>query len=193
MSKQVIYVNFYGAKKLEYHNLQTGTIISDISMSDAEISEAEIAQIITRLNETNNDYTFVSDPAGLPEESYSTIYVGKSDAFDEFGAVKGISETTGETAAQTANDNAFVLTQNINSIDELVAVIAHEAGHLTGTVIHDTANDGLTIDDFMATYSTAQTVAEGESKTFTEDTFRRNNEYVSQITNNGTLILTGVT
>lgn len=129
--RQVFHVDFNGGGNLEFRNEFVS--LSDIRMDGAGFSEEEQAFIVASLNERYADENVIF-VTSLPEgtESYSTIYVGSTDAFDAYGTFPGIAETVDE-GNRIADDNAYVLTNNITGgIEQIVSVIAHEAGHLLG-------------------------------------------------------------
>jgi subtilase family serine protease len=129
---QVFYVDFDGAKTAYYGEAVT---VNGVEVVDSGISTARIAAVLDALNETYaaSGVSFVSEKPQNGE--YSTIYVGKSGAFDAFGDFKGISETI-DAGNAVKDDNAFVLLDKAASNAELISTISHEADHLLGTLDH---------------------------------------------------------
>ena len=141
-------VDFDGGSGLEFRNEFLS--LSDIRMDSAGFSEEEQAYIIASLNELCADDNVVF-AISLPEDmgNRSIIYVGSTDAFDGYGTFPGIAETIGN-GNRIANDNAYVLTDNITGgIEQVISVIAHEAGHLLGESHANPAGD---IHDYAAPY-----------------------------------------
>ena len=129
---QVFYVDFDGAKTGYYGETVT---VNGVEVTDSGISTARINSLLEALNE-KYAASKVSFVAEKPQSGkYSTIYVGKSGAFDAFGDFKGISETI-DAGNAVKDDNAFVLLDKAASDSELIATISHEADHLLGTLDH---------------------------------------------------------
>ena len=127
---QYIYLDFDGAKTA-YH----GEIldIDDLTVADSSISSWKIAMILAELNAryAAQGVSFVTErPEGI---DYSTIFVGKTNAFDAYGAPFGIAETI-DHGNQNHSDNAFVNLDASSSITTIVNTISHEAEHLIGTL-----------------------------------------------------------
>ena len=76
-------------------------------MTSGGFSASEVAEIVTARNANDTGTVCVTDASALVDGTYSTVYVGETDAFDAYGNVKG----------------------------------------LAGTIAHDCAQDGLTVDD----------------------------------------------
>ena len=140
-AEQVVYVNFNGGSDLSYDN---GEFSRSVDMAPAAYSASEQAEVISALNDLKADsgVVFTSEvPAGAV---FSTVYVGSTSSFDDLGTFKGLSETV-DAGNAVPNDEAFVNTSNISSIDELIEVIDHETGHLVGEA-HEVSTG--TIADF---------------------------------------------
>jgi len=152
---ELIAVDFDGEANASYTNDALGVAIDGIAVKATVDADAQSA-ILAKLNGEAADgvlYVDAAQAAALPNASYSTIYVGDTDAFAAYGTFAGLAETTGAAAAATKGDNAFVFTGADFDADALAATIAHEAGHLMGTVEHDYGMDGLTLDDFGTAFS----------------------------------------
>lgn len=158
--KKYFYVDFSGGTDLEFDNELVS--LSDITLHAASFSGEEQAYVVAALNELFADGSIVFT-AELPEDagSYSTIYVGSTDAFDSYGLFRGISETI-DVGNRIDDDNAFVLINHIRGgIDEVVSVVAHEAGHLLGES-HETGNG--TIYDYADAGVNDDTASPGADK-----------------------------
>ena len=109
--KKYFYVDFSGGTDLEFDNELVS--LSDITLHAASFSGEEQAYVVAALNELFADGSIVFT-AELPEDagSYSTIYVGSTDAFDSYGLFRGISETI-DVGNRIDDDNAFVLINHI--------------------------------------------------------------------------------
>lgn len=128
-SEQLIYLEFNGGDNLSYR----GELLSldGISVESSGLSAGRIDRLVKRLNSafSARGIRFVTNRPEL--DAYSTIHVGKTDAFTPFGNFTGLSETV-DTGNRSRNDNAFVLLDGTSSDDELFDAIGHETGHLAG-------------------------------------------------------------
>ena len=128
-SEQLIYLEFNGGDNLSYR----GELLSldGISVESSGLSAGRIDRLVKRLNSafSARGIRFVTNRPEL--DAYSTIHVGKTDAFTPFGNFTGLSETV-DTGNRNRNDNAFVLLDGTSSDDELFNAIGHETGHLVG-------------------------------------------------------------
>lgn len=128
-SEQLIYLEFNGGDNLSYR----GELLSldGISVESSGLSAGRIDRLVKRLNSafSARGIRFVTNRPEL--DAYSTIHVGKTDAFTPFGNFTGLSETV-DTGNRSRNDNAFVLLDGTSSDDELFDAVGHETGHLVG-------------------------------------------------------------
>jgi FG-GAP repeat protein/fibronectin type III domain protein len=135
-SDQTIFIDFDGAEGVSYDNDALDIHIDNLSVSDSGLSEEEQFEIITILNTTFVG-TGVSFTIEVPtDEEYSTIYVGvttsQSGEWELMTAnFLGLSETI-DVGNQINDDDAFIFTDNLNSINTISETIVHEAGHLLG-------------------------------------------------------------
>ena len=71
---------------------------------------------------------------------YSTLYFGKTDAFDDYGEFFGVAETH-DGNNMSASDEAFILLDNSYSTDQVISVAAQNLDHLLGnSCLSSTAN-----------------------------------------------------
>ncbi|MBR4519635.1 MAG: AIDA repeat-containing protein, partial [Victivallales bacterium] len=131
---QVVYLDFDGAVT-SYHNRDLNLTIDDIVVEDSGFDATTISCIVATLNEQfGEDIVFTSE---LPEEEqYSTIYIGVTSVFDEYGSFLGLAETV-DSGNLIRDDNAFVFLNSTAATELVTSVIAHEAQHLVGTLEHD--------------------------------------------------------
>jgi hypothetical protein len=131
VSPQIVYLDFDGAATLYNGELLT---INDVVVEDSGFDSESITLIVTALNDQfGDDVVFTAE---LPQtDEYSTIYVGVTSAFEEYGDFLGIAETL-DSGNQNHNDNAFVLLNSTASTDLVTSVIAHETEHIVGELIH---------------------------------------------------------
>ena len=86
--KQYVYLDFDGAETFYKGELLN---IEQISVAPSGFSEEKIAQIVAALNEKyNGEVTFTAQKP--VSEEYSTVFVGQTDAFAEYGDFAGIAE-----------------------------------------------------------------------------------------------------
>ena len=130
--QQIIYLDFDG--ELTSYNGEILTLDS-VEVQDSSLTAERINHIVTRLNEkyASKGIQFVTQrPVG---QAYSTIFVGKTNAFDQYGTFNGLAETIDENNANKT-DKAFV-NLDISATDtEIINTISHETDHLTGTLDH---------------------------------------------------------
>ena len=130
---QVVYLDFDGAQT-SYYNRDLDIAIDDIKVEDSGFDAMTIASIVSSLNEQfENDVVFTME---LPEEElYSTIYIGVTSAFDEFGDFLGLAETV-DSGNLIRDDNAFVLLNSTATTELVTSVIAHETEHIVSGMNH---------------------------------------------------------
>ncbi|MBO5689799.1 MAG: hypothetical protein J6S73_07680, partial [Lentisphaeria bacterium] len=148
---QIVYLDFDG--ELTRYN---GEILSldRVEVADSLLTADRIADIVAELNTkyVSQNVVFVTE---RPENAeYSTIYVGKTDAFNNFGSFAGLAETIDKGNRKTT-DNAFVMLDSTSSNEAIIATISHETDHLLGTLDH--GGEGLapyaTIHYYDETYT----------------------------------------
>ena len=150
---QIVYLDFDG--ELTRYN---GEILSldRVEVADSLLTADRIADIVAELNTkyVSQNVVFVTE---RPENAeYSTIYVGKTDAFNNFGSFAGLAETIDKGNRKTT-DNAFVMLDATSSNAVIIATIAHETDHLLGTLDH--GGEGLTV------YAAKYDITNGETAT----------------------------
>ena len=129
---QYVYLDFDG--ELTSYNGEILTV-DGVEVLDSSLTEERIACIVAELNEkyASQNVVFVTE---RPESvEYSTIYIGKTNAFDEYGSFAGLAETIDE-GNQIKNDNAFVMLDFTATDAEIISSISHETDHLLGTLNH---------------------------------------------------------
>ena len=129
---QYVYLDFDG--ELTSYNGEILTV-ENVEVQHSELSEERIKNILTELNKkyASENVIFVTE---IPAEAeYSTIYVGKTEAFKPYGSFAGLAETLDENN-EIKTDKAFVMLNSSASNEEIIAVISHETDHLIGTLNH---------------------------------------------------------
>ncbi|MBQ4106507.1 MAG: hypothetical protein IJC73_02880 [Lentisphaeria bacterium] len=146
-TKQIIYLDFDGA--LSRYDGEYLTV-DRVEVTDSQLSPERVAAIVTALNAqfAGMNIEFVSERPDSAE--YSTIFVGKTSAFDSYGNYAGLAETIDHDNANKS-DNAFVMLDAASSDAEIVSVISHEAAHLTGLLDH--GGSGLDAYAVTSTFS----------------------------------------
>ena len=129
---QYIYLDFDG--ELTCYN---GEILSldHVEVQHSNLTKERITDIVAELNAkyAAQNVIFVTERPTIAE--YSTIYIGKTDAFNTYGNFTGLAETIDEGNA-TRTDNAFVMLDATATNLEIINTISHEADHLLGTLNH---------------------------------------------------------
>ena len=141
--KQYVYLDFDGAETFYKGELLN---IEQISVAPSGFSEEKIAQIVAALNEKYNGEVIFTAQKPVSEE-YSTVFVGQTDAFAEYGDFAGIAETI-DRGNQNKSDNAFVMVDAAAAVESVVDVISHEVGHIVYGTEHTEQTN--TLADFAA-------------------------------------------
>ena len=128
--EQLVYLDFDG--ELTSYN---GEILSlkDVKVENSRLTEERVVKIVDMLHSrfAGLNVRFVTE---RPKDTdFSTIYIGQTSAFDPYGRFAGLAETV-DSGNRNRSDNAFVMLNADNPDDEIVNTIAHEAGHLLGTL-----------------------------------------------------------
>ena len=141
---QVVYLDFDGAVT-SYYNRDLGITIDNVVVADSGFDSASISVIVDALNgQFGDDVVFTAD---IPSEGlFSTIYIGVTSAFDEYGSFLGLAETI-DSGNQIRDDNAFVLLDSTATAESVVSVIAHETEH----IVHGMEHGGEGLRRFAAT------------------------------------------
>ena len=149
VAAQIVYLDFDG-ENASYN----GEILSldTVEVKDALLTAERINNIVTQLNAryAAEGILFVTQrPVG---QEYSTVFVGRTTAFDSYGTFKGLAETIDE-GNLNKTDKAFVNLDTTATDTEIINTIAHETDHLLGTLDH--GGEGL------AAYASAYDVTSG--------------------------------
>ena len=141
---QVIYLVFDGVTT-SYHNRELDIKVGNVTVADSGFDTASISVIVAALNgQFGDDVVFTAD---IPSEGqFSTIYIGVTSAFDEYGSFLGLAETI-DSGNQIHDDNAFVLLDSTATTEYVVSVIAHETGH----IVYGSKHDGEGLSRFAET------------------------------------------
>lgn len=129
---QYVYLDFDG--ELTSYNGEILTI-DNVEVQDSSLTGERIADIVAELNAryAAQNVIFLTERPETAE--YSTIYIGKTSAFDEYGKFAGLAETIDE-GNQNKSDNAFVMLDSAASDEQIISTISHEADHLLGVLNH---------------------------------------------------------
>ena len=116
---QYVYLDFDGA--LTSYNGEILTV-DDVEVQDSSLTEERILKIIAELNKkyAAQNVVFVSERPQTDE--YSTIFVGKNSAFDEYGNFVGLAETI-DSGNKNKKDNAFVMLDSTDSDGQIISMI----------------------------------------------------------------------
>ena len=132
VAAQIVYLDFDG-ENTSYN----GEILAleNVEVSNSQLDAERVQAIVTALNSRYalQGVTFVTERPLTGE--YSTIYVGKTSAFDPYGTFDGVAESVDEGNLDRA-DNAFVNLDHSAADARIIETIAHETDHLLGTLDH---------------------------------------------------------
>ena len=161
---QYVYLDFDG--ELTSYNGEIVTV-DNVEVQDSSLTEERIANIVAELNAkyAAQNVIFVTERPGTAE--YSTIYIGKTSAFEQYGNFTGLAETI-DKGNQISTDNAFVMLDSTADNAQILSTISHETCHLLGTLDHG----GTGLNAYAAntiigagTTSTGLTITYGNSVT----------------------------
>ena len=132
IAAQYVYLDFDG--ELTSYNGEILTV-DNVEVQDSSLTEERIKNILTELNTkySTQNVIFVTERPTVAE--YSTIYIGKTEAFSPYGSFAGLAETIDE-GNQIKNDNAFVMLDFTATDAEIISTISHETDHLLGILDH---------------------------------------------------------
>ena len=131
LAVQYVYLDFDG--ELTSYNGEILTV-DNVEVKDSSLTEERIAYIVAELNAkyAAQNVIFVTEKPQNIE--YSTIYIGKTSAFDSYGNFAGLAETI-DKGNQNKSDNAFVMLDSTSTNAEIISTIIHETDHLLGTLL----------------------------------------------------------
>ena len=167
-TEQVVFLDFGGAQTSYNGEILT---LDDVNVENSGLTASRIAEITVRLNAeyAKRGIRFVTTEPISGE--YSTIYIGKTSAFDSYGSFNGLAETI-DSGNKNRTDKAFVNLDSFSSDDAIVNIIEHELGHITGTLDH--GGEGLDAYGCKYKYITLSgTTITKTSKTSTVDGISR--------------------
>ena len=167
-TEQVVFLDFGGAQTSYNGEILT---LDDVNVENSGLTASRIAEITVRLNAeyAKRGIRFVTTEPISGE--YSTIYIGKTSAFDSYGSFNGLAETI-DSGNKNRTDKAFVNLDSFSSDDAIVNTIEHELGHITGTLDH--GGEGLDAYGCKYKYITLSgTTITKTSKTSTVDGISR--------------------
>ncbi len=157
---QIVYLDFDG-EQTSYNGEQLN--IEHVTVEDSDLTEERIASITARLNAeyAEQNVIFVTERPG--NEEFSTVFVGQTDAFEEYGSFLGLAETI-DKENQIKNDNAFVLADATWSNEQVISVISHEIGHIVLGEEHTILSDSIA--DYAASSNIDITINSNFSHTY---------------------------
>ncbi len=149
---QLVYLDFDGAET-RYCNAALG-LDFHVTVENSQLDSERIFAITAALNEqyAGQNVVFTAEkPKVADTQEYSTVYIGQTSAFEEYGNFAGLAETIDE-GNRNRNDNAFVLLDSATADTEIISVISHEVGHIAGGERHE--NETGTLKDYAAYFVT---------------------------------------
>ncbi|MBP5640649.1 MAG: hypothetical protein J6X55_14295, partial [Victivallales bacterium] len=150
VAPQIVYLDFDGAET-SYVNRDLDIAVSNVVVDDSGFDTAAITLIVETLNaQFGDDVVFTAElPTG---RAFSTVYIGVTSAFDEYGSFLGLAETI-DSGNQIHDDNAFVLLDSSANAQMVVSVIAHETEHIVHGMDHGGEGLNRYASDYVVTNS----------------------------------------
>lgn len=127
---QYVYLDFDGEGLVSYNNPDLN-ISFNLSVGVPGFSEEQRTAIVSALSKAYNKDNIVFTLKRPENVDYSTLYLGQSSAFADYGDFFGVAETH-DGNNQNKNDNAFVLLDENYSTGQIVSVASHMLDHLLG-------------------------------------------------------------
>ena len=149
---QYVYLDFDG--ELTSYNGKILTV-ENVEVQNSSLTEERIADITAELNALYADQNVIFVTEKPEFAGYSTIFIGKTSAFDQYGNFAGLSETI-DKGNKISTDNAFVMLDSTADNAQIISTISHETNHLLGTLDH--GGEGLTAYAYDARYYVASGV-----------------------------------
>ena len=115
IAAQYVYLDFDGESTSYNGEFLT---VDNVEVDDSQLTQARIVDIVAELNAkyASQNVIFVTEK---PESTdYSTIFVGKTSAFDSYGNFAGLAETI-DKDNKNKTDNAFVMLDSSADNDSL--------------------------------------------------------------------------
>ncbi|MCL5282290.1 MAG: right-handed parallel beta-helix repeat-containing protein, partial [Planctomycetes bacterium] len=157
LAGQIIYLDFDGAEEVIYNGpITVGPFDIPAFQAPGELAgqeQALILQMLMRLEEifAGSGVIFTTSRPST-NQPYSTIYIGGDDsAFAQYGSFLGLAEQV-DVGNADRSDGALVFAAAAAlwlhglSADTLVAVVAHEVGHLLGYAHVGSSEAGFTAE-----------------------------------------------
>ena len=129
---QYVYLDFDG--ELTSYNGEILTV-DNVEVQDSSLTEERIANIVAELNAKYADKNVIFVTERPQNAEYSTIYIGKTEAFAPYGSFAGLAETI-DKGNKISTDKAFVLLDSTASDEQIISTITHETDHLLGPLNH---------------------------------------------------------
>ena len=130
--QQIVYLDFDG--ELTSYNGEILTI-DHVAVEDSGLNTEVISAIADKLNEDFADRGVIFVTERPANGDFSTIYIGKTSAFEKYGNFAGLAETI-DTENLNKSDNAFVMLKGNESATAIADTIAHEVEHIVFGMTH---------------------------------------------------------
>ena len=145
---QYVYLDFDG-EETRYRNRELGLDFA-VTVKDSGFSEEEKQYIWSELTSKYDDIVFTLDKPANDAVRFSTVFIGKSSDFEEYGAFLGLAETI-DAGNQIKDDNAFVFLDRTADLSQVISVTDHELGHILSGEMHEVSIGE--IEDYAFYYS----------------------------------------
>ena len=130
--QQIVYLDFDG--ELTSYNGEILTI-DHVAVEDSGLNTEDISAIADKLNEDFADRGVIFVTERPADGEFSTIYIGKTSAFEKYGNFAGLAETI-DAENLNKSDNAFVMLKGNESATAIADTIAHEVEHIVFGMTH---------------------------------------------------------
>ena len=131
-AQQIVYLDFDG--ELTSYNGEILTI-DHVAVEDSGLNTEDISAIAEKLNEDFADRGVIFVTERPADGEFSTIYIGKTSAFEKYGNFAGLAETI-DAENLNKSDNAFVMLKGNESATAIADTIAHEVEHIVFGMTH---------------------------------------------------------
>ena len=148
---QYVYLDFDG--ELTSYNGEILTV-DNVEVMDSQLTQARILDIVAELNMKYADRNVIFVTEKPENAEYSTIYIGKTEAFSPYGNFAGLAETI-DKGNLNKSDNAFVILDSSAGNTQILDTISHETDHLLGDFDHG----GVGLEPYAYTVSTVTSIS----------------------------------
>ena len=110
IAEQYVYLDFDG--ELTSYNGEILTV-DNVEVQDSSLTEERIFNIVSALNEKYAAQNVIFVTTRPETAEYSTIYIGKTSAFDQYGNFAGLAETIDSPDSSHCPSSSHSLSQHL--------------------------------------------------------------------------------